>query len=212
MLDVLPVTQSRVSKQWWEHKPLTSSLVTGCWSLSLLCQYQYSKSARWRRGVVVIIVRQSYPTLSWVSTGWVTAYRRVHHLGMDSTQLRVPLGDLATLSTSFSGVKVGMSPLPCDRQHCVIPYGMWVPIVVWQCSCELLYPFTLLYDICKMKPTGWSACFVPIWTFHSACSCTHQTARHAQCRSSRTDRSEKPTKQPWNLCWHPAEIHAHKKS
>ena len=38
-----------------------------------------------------------------------------------------------------AGVKAGMSPLPGGRQHCVIPYGTWVPVAVRQVSCELSY-------------------------------------------------------------------------
>jgi len=40
----------------------------------------------------------------------------------------------------------GGTPLPGGRWHCVIPYGVWVSLALWQ-LCKLLYPcyFTLLY-------------------------------------------------------------------
>jgi len=37
---------------------------------------------------------------------------------------------LTKSSTAFAGIKVVMSHLPGGRQHCVIPYGMWVPVAV----------------------------------------------------------------------------------
>ena len=44
----------------------------------------------------------------------------------------------------MAGVKAGMSPLLGGRQHCVIPYGMWVSIVVRLVE-NCYTPFTL-YD------------------------------------------------------------------
>ena len=47
-----------------------------------------------------------------------------------------------------AGVRAGMSPLPGGRWHRVIPYGMRVPVAVWQyyiakCYIRILYTFTL---------------------------------------------------------------------
>ena len=41
----------------------------------------------------------------------------------------------------------GMSPLSGGRQHCVILYGMWVPVAVWRLDCKLLYLYTLLFTL-----------------------------------------------------------------
>jgi len=46
------------------------------------------------------------------------------------TQPCIPSGSLNRVPAS-AGVKVGKSPLPGGRQHCVIPYGMWFPVAVW---------------------------------------------------------------------------------
>jgi len=52
--------------------------------------------------------------------------------------------EVAESSTSYAGVKAGMPPLPGGRQHCVISYGMWVPVVVRQLR-ELLYTYLLTH-------------------------------------------------------------------
>ena len=44
---------------------------------------------------------------------------------------------------NLAGVRTGMSPLPGGRQHCVIPFAMWVPVAVRRFY-YLPYPVTLL--------------------------------------------------------------------
>ena len=46
-----------------------------------------------------------------------------------STQPCIPPGSLNRVPASV-GVKAGMSRLPGGRQHCVILYGMWVPVAI----------------------------------------------------------------------------------
>ena len=53
------------------------------------------------------------------------------------TQPCIPPGSLNRVPAS-AGVKAGMSPLPGGKYHCVIPYGMWVPVAV-RLACKLLY-------------------------------------------------------------------------
>jgi len=62
--------------------------------------------------------------------------------GPGSTQPCIPPGSLNRVPASAM-VKAGMSPLSGGRLHCVIPYGMRVPVAVWQV--RLRYPHTLLY-------------------------------------------------------------------
>ena len=59
-----------------------------------------------------------------------------------STQPCIPSRSLNRVPAS-AGVRAGMSPLPGGRLHCVIPYGIRVPVAVWQ-LCELLYTCYLL--------------------------------------------------------------------
>jgi len=45
-----------------------------------------------------------------------------------------------------------MSTLPCGMWHCVIPYGTWIPVAVWQLQSSNCYiHFTLLTYL--FKPT-----------------------------------------------------------
>jgi len=52
--------------------------------------------------------------------------------------------------------KVGMSPLPGGRQHCVIPYGMWVPVAVRPVA-DHYTPFTLLTSFHCVAGCVWGA-------------------------------------------------------
>ena len=50
---------------------------------------------------------------------------------------------LTKSSNAFAGIKVVMSHLPGGRQHCVIPYGVWVPVAVRLiASCYTPFTFT----------------------------------------------------------------------
>ena len=93
----------------------------------------------WRRGVVVSGVRRwtklthvgpGYYWDGWLSSGGYTI--SVCNKPTRSTQPCIPPRSLNWVPAS-AGVRAEMSPLPG-----VIPYGIWVPVAVWQ-PCELLY-------------------------------------------------------------------------
>jgi len=65
----------------------------------------------------------------WLSSGMYAI--SVCNKPTGSTQPCIPPGSLNWVPAS-AGVKAGMSPLSGGRQHCVILYGMWVPVAVWQ--------------------------------------------------------------------------------